>query len=469
MESRTSAEPAYTTSRDPVEDLPSRPGPAAEGADGSILTDKVLLRICRVSPSDPQATPEWMADLRSVVQLAVKPRLRRNERLEAAMTLLASALGRLKQFNPTHLPFGYNGPQVRSRDWIDREVLERVGKQIVGMVWHDDLPAAVALKVETAIKEALRVGFMEQQRYDAWRPGMPSGSGWRSAVTATPYGLARARVTAPGEPLTLRTPEAQGMQTSVFRSDGLDTTEVARAVRDFRHAMWEYLDSRDWVHRLSDEMSGTCDDRDRQERIAIRDGCNTRNANARQRVVETFPIILRQAENLGLVTSRLRDAIARNPTSVEVLREVEELVGRIEDHLRHSEEGAAIRRSQQVGGDPTAPRAVGAPKHPDNTTPPPEPSHAQAVKPDAEGPIVQIGRPGEPCVVLGRQKKPLTDGQYAVVSALLRAGEDGLTKDGLEAVRPSARRILKRVREDPDWAEVILLPGQTNGRYRIRG
>lgn len=81
---------------------------------------------------------------------------------------------------------------------------------------------------------------------------------------------------------------------------------------------------------------------------------------------------------------------------------------------------------------------------------------------------VDLGRPGEPCVVLGRQKKPLTDAQYAIISTLIRAGDEGLTKDALEAIRASARRILKTLRQDADWAKVILMPGRTNGRYRLK-
>ena len=81
---------------------------------------------------------------------------------------------------------------------------------------------------------------------------------------------------------------------------------------------------------------------------------------------------------------------------------------------------------------------------------------------------IRIGEPGEPCHVLGNEKRPLTDGQYAVISRLLKAGSDGLSKDAIEAVRPSARRILKTLRKDPDWAKVILMPGQTNGRYRLK-
>jgi len=81
---------------------------------------------------------------------------------------------------------------------------------------------------------------------------------------------------------------------------------------------------------------------------------------------------------------------------------------------------------------------------------------------------VELGRLGDPCTVNGRQMKALTDGQHAVVAALLDAGDDGLTKDAIEAVRPSARRMLNDLRQDTDWAAVIIMPGRTNGRYRVR-
>lgn len=84
-------------------------------------------------------------------------------------------------------------------------------------------------------------------------------------------------------------------------------------------------------------------------------------------------------------------------------------------------------------------------------------------------PPVVLGKPGEPCVVNGKQKKALTDAQHAVISALITAGVEGLTKDAIEAERSSARDILKRLRDsDKDWAAVIIMAGQTNGRYRIR-
>jgi len=63
---------------------------------------------------------------------------------------------------------------------------------------------------------------------------------------------------------------------------------------------------------------------------------------------------------------------------------------------------------------------------------------------------------------------PLTDGQHAVIAALIEAGAEGLTKDALEAIRRSARRMLDDLRKDSDWAAVIRMAGRTNGRYRIR-
>jgi hypothetical protein len=77
---------------------------------------------------------------------------------------------------------------------MERDALEQVAKQIVGLIWHDVNPDVVASDVTRCASEAIRLGFMEQQEYDAWRPGMRSGSGWRSAVTATPYGMTKARV-----------------------------------------------------------------------------------------------------------------------------------------------------------------------------------------------------------------------------------------------------------------------------------
>ncbi len=266
--------------------------PDAMTPESAVLPDDVLLQICKAAPDAKEVTHEWLADMRYVTRLIKETPERHGSQLGRAMSLLVSLLAQLPQHRLTHLLFGNRGPRLVTIGWLDREAVEQAGKQIVGLIWEDQQPEAVAEAVEAAIARALHVGFLEQQRYDAWRPGMRSGSGWRSALRATPYGARMARM--PVEP----------------------------------------------------------------------------------------PL------------------------------------------------------------------------------PPPPAPEAQ--------PMVELGRPGERCRVCGQVKKSPTHAQYAVVSALIDAGEDGLTKDALEAVRPSARRILKTLSKDPDWAQVIVMPGQTNGRYRIR-
>ncbi|QYK49190.1 MAG: hypothetical protein KF838_04890 [Phycisphaeraceae bacterium] len=111
---------------------------------------------------------------------------------------------------------------------------------------------------------------------------------------------------------------------------------------------------------------------------------------------------------------------------------------------RGSDEGLASNSSSDAAG---------------NSPPPPV----------QKGPRVVLGNRGEPCLVDGKEMPPLTDGRYAVIEALIKAGEDGLTKDAIEAVRGSARRMLEDLSElHPEWAAVIQMAGQTNGRYRIR-
>ncbi len=326
MHTCTSGAPASRT----AEILAWAAMPEGAGGDpdcGNILTDRVLMHICRVTTADPQVTPDWLAILHQVARLVGHPQARQGLRLESALTLLTSVLAQLEHFNPTHLPFGYGGPRVQSYEWVEREALEQVGKQIVGLIWRSMCADAVAGAVREAVTVSVRVGFLDQKQYDTWRPGMKSGSGWRPAISATPYGV-------------------------------LTACSVA--------APWR---------------------------------------------AQEGPAVL----TISGATSGAGYGVSEADT------------------------GAASAQEKPTTPDPI------------------------------DGPAVQLGRPGEPCVVLGKQKKPLTDGQYAIVSALVKAGDEGMTKDQLEVVRPSARRILKKLREDADWAQVILMPGQTNGRYRVKG
>lgn len=157
------------------------------------LSDEVLHEICRISPTDDGYSDELVHDLRGVLELAERPQARNNGQLQYAIALLTSVLARLPKHHLTHLPFGYDGPRIQSTGWIDREDTEAAAKQIVGLLWTEASPDMVAVAISNAFSEAVRLSLVKEHDYDAWRPGMASGSGWRSAVTATPYGLSKAR------------------------------------------------------------------------------------------------------------------------------------------------------------------------------------------------------------------------------------------------------------------------------------
>jgi hypothetical protein len=85
-------------------------------------------------------------------------------------------------------------------------------------------------------------------------------------------------------------------------------------------------------------------------------------------------------------------------------------------------------------------------------------------------PPVILGEFCDSPIVLGKEMPRLTWSQYRVVKALLAAGNDGLTKDRLDAEsgHTDARKILKRLHDsDPNWAVVIVMPGIPGRRYRI--
>ena len=158
------------------------------------LDDEVLHEICGISATDEGYSAELAADLRRVVTLTQTSQTRHNGQLEHAIALLTSALGRLPKHHLTHLPFGYDGPRVQSCGWVDREGIETAAKQIAGLLWSDASPDMVAVSVANATTESVRLSLINQQEYDAWHPGMASGSGWRRAVKATPYGLTKGRL-----------------------------------------------------------------------------------------------------------------------------------------------------------------------------------------------------------------------------------------------------------------------------------
>lgn len=74
-------------------------------------------------------------------------------------------------------------------------------------------------------------------------------------------------------------------------------------------------------------------------------------------------------------------------------------------------------------------------------------------------------------VVNGNVKPHLTEAEHNVLMALLEAGERGLSKDKLDekSGHTDARKYLKNLAKDDDWAAVILFPERKGrGGYRLR-
>ena len=108
--------------------------------------------------------------------------------------------------------------------------------------------------------------------------------------------------------------------------------------------------------------------------------------------------------------------------------------------------------------------------------PPPEGSDSKATsvgapEPAAQSTAVKLFGPSKKPTVNGREVAVLTKAQYDVVLALIEARDDGLTKDELDrqSRHGDARKIMKRLATGDDaWKAVLLFPGKTGGRYRIR-
>ncbi len=148
--------------------LDSSAGPVGDCEHETALNDQILLEICGASEDDPEVTPQWCTRLRRVPALMDEPCARRGHRLELALALLAAVLGRLKRYNPAHLPFGYSGPTIRSHNWVERDALERVGKQIAGLLWPTlsaETVAAAPWRVRRTVKFAARESSGRPERH----------------------------------------------------------------------------------------------------------------------------------------------------------------------------------------------------------------------------------------------------------------------------------------------------------------
>ena len=93
------------------------------------MTEAELLELCEL----PADTPE---DVRELLRLAAllleKPTAYQHP--EAAVTLVATAMGRTGKWCVESLPFGYAGPRVEHQGWIKREDLAMKVAQLWGII-----------------------------------------------------------------------------------------------------------------------------------------------------------------------------------------------------------------------------------------------------------------------------------------------------------------------------------------------
>jgi hypothetical protein len=109
---------------------------------------------------------------------------------------------------------------------------------------------------------------------------------------------------------------------------------------------------------------------------------------------------------------------------------------------------------------------------------PPPATPTQASPPSVPAPLPQApSRPfefsdfGKQPVVNGNTKDWLTQAEHDILTTLEKAGPRGLSKDELDekSGHPEARKYLKDLAKDPDWASVILFPErQSRVGYRLR-
>ena len=165
-------------------------GGGTAGSDGDFIERLLagsdyaeLLQACGL-PAEPAA------DVRDTFNMAVRLIQRgRDDTDAAAAVALATAVVRTGGQNVRSLPFGYDGPRVEHEGWLRREDLTRWLTQLGGRVAGGRFNADSA---RLAVENALHEYWLRAERFDAWRPGMPSGSGWTDVIQPQAAGIARA-------------------------------------------------------------------------------------------------------------------------------------------------------------------------------------------------------------------------------------------------------------------------------------
>ena len=93
------------------------------------------------------------------------------------------------------------------------------------------------------------------------------------------------------------------------------------------------------------------------------------------------------------------------------------------------------------------------------------------VTPTAKSKRVTLFGPGDAPLIDGKKKSSLTKVQYKVILALIHAGEQGLTKDGLidKSGHGDGRKVMRRLADkDSAWKNVLVFAGKTGRGYRIK-
>jgi hypothetical protein len=120
----------------------------------------------------------------------------------AAAVALADAICRDGSQSIKALPFGYDGPRMQLNGWIRREALTRSLLQLGSLLTKGRFNANSA---RSAVSFAVREYWLREERYDDWRPGMESGSGWTEVIQPQAAGVTRAAQMA-AEPAMPRPP-----------------------------------------------------------------------------------------------------------------------------------------------------------------------------------------------------------------------------------------------------------------------
>ncbi|MCL2646270.1 MAG: hypothetical protein FWD61_04585 [Phycisphaerales bacterium] len=149
------------------------------------MTEAELLKLCELPESTPEESREF---LRLAALLLEKSTA--GQHPEAAVTLVAAAMGRTGKWCVESLPFGYDGPRVEQQGWIKREDLATKAAQLWGLIAGTKFYAEL---VPYTIDRATQAYWLSEKNYDTWRPGMQSGAGWTKVIQAQPVGITRAR------------------------------------------------------------------------------------------------------------------------------------------------------------------------------------------------------------------------------------------------------------------------------------